>query len=124
MRACSEGATGAGGTTAELSFGAEREFSAETLGAGGTTELRVSLLRECAALTSTGAGAITFAARAGAVSEECKPSAEGAAGTAGKAGLDLRARRFATFSAEEGSLRLGASTTFPVSALPRAMRMV
>ena len=65
-----------------------------------------------------GAGAITFAGRLGAVRDECRPS-EG-----GGPGFDLNASKFATAAFEEGSLRLGASTTCGASELPRATRMV
>jgi hypothetical protein len=103
---------------AVLRDGAERERSGEMLGAGETTELlRVTPLRERSRAT-LGAGAITLAARLGALREECKPS------DGGGPGMDLNFSRLATASGEEGSLRLGASTTFGVSEAPRATRMV
>jgi hypothetical protein len=119
-RVCSEGAFGTGGITDEFREGRDRELLVETFGAGGTTESRVNRRREESRVTFACAGGITFSARTGAVSEECSPSADGAAGAAGISGLDLKARRLATVSLE-GSLRLGASTTFPESELPRAM---
>jgi hypothetical protein len=42
---CSDRKLGAGGTTPALSAGVVRDLSEETVGAGGTTELRVSPLR-------------------------------------------------------------------------------
>lgn len=122
IRACSDGAVGAGGTTAEFRESAERDCSEAIFGAGGTTEFSVSPLRECSLLIS-GAGAITRAESAGALNEECRPSTAGA-GAIGSAGFDLYASRFATASADEGSLRSGASTTFADCELPREMRMV
>jgi hypothetical protein len=59
-----------------------------------------------------------FAGRVGAVREECSPSAGGGPG------LDLKASKLATDVLEEGSLRLGASTTCDASELPRATRIV
>lgn len=44
---CSEGVVGAGGTTSVRKDGAERDCSAERLGAGEITELSVSPVREC-----------------------------------------------------------------------------
>ncbi len=115
---CSDGALGAGATMAAFRAGAERDRSAETFGAGGTTELRVRPLRDWSRAMLAGAGAITLAGRLGAVREECRPSAGGGPGT------DLKARRLATAPGEEGSLRSGASTTFGASDTPRATLMV
>jgi hypothetical protein len=61
-----------------------------------------------------GAGAITLAGRLGAEREECRPS------DGGGPGIDLNLSRLATASVDEGSFRLGASTTFPASDAPRA----
>lgn len=102
--------------------GAERECSAERLGAGAITEFSVSLVRECSPRIS-GVGAITLVESSGALSDECRPSAVGC-GAIGSAGFDVYARRFATAWADEGSFKSGASTTFSESELPRAMRMV
>jgi hypothetical protein len=86
------------------------------------TESSLSPARECSPLIS-GVGAITFVASAGALGEECRPSAAGTGGI-GNAGFDLYASKFATASAEDGNFRSGASTTFSESELPRAMRIV
>jgi len=68
------------------------------------TELSVSPLRDRSRVGFTGAGAITFADKLGALSERT-PS------NGGGPGLDLKASRLATAALEKGSLRLGASTT-------------
>ena len=116
--ACSERTLGAGGTIAALRVGAARDLSEERLGAGGTTESSVTPLRDFSRGMLNGAGAITLAGKLGAVSAECNPSAGGGPG------LDLNASRLATAPVDEGSLRLGASTTLGVSEPPRATRMV
>src|SRR5713101_6335152 len=115
---CSDRTLGAGGTIAGFRAGAPRDCAEERLGAGGTTELSVSPSRDRSRVTFTGAGATTFAGRLGAVREECKPSAGSGPG------FDLKASRLATAAMEEGSLRLGATTTCDASELPRATRMV
>lgn len=116
--ACSEPTLGAGGTIAAFSSGARRNCAGDRLGAGATTELSVSPLRDRSRVTFTGAGAITFNGRLGAVSAERTPS------NGGGPGLDLKASKFATAAVEEGSLRLGASTTCDARELPRATRIV
>jgi hypothetical protein len=123
INACSEGAIGAGGTTSDFRDGNVRDLSAEIPGAGGTIVVRVSPPRECSRVTFAGAGAITFAESAGAISVECNPCADGDAGIGGAFGIvgaDLKASKFATACAEDGNLRLGASTTFSASDTPRA----
>jgi hypothetical protein len=104
---------GAGGTTAAFSAGAVRDRSADTLGAGGTTEFRLMLVRDCSRVTLSWAGGITFAGRLGATSAECRPS------VGGGAGFDLKASRLATDVEDAGSLRSGASTIFGASEAPR-----
>lgn len=106
---------GAGGTTAALSVGAVRDRSADTLGAGGTTEFRLTLARDRSRVTLSWAGGITFAGRLGATRTECRPSAGGGAG------FDLKASKLATAVEDAGSLRSGASTTFWASEAPREM---
>jgi len=118
MSVRSDGTFGAGGTTAEFRAGRLRELAAAILGAGGTTEFSETPRRDWSRDTLTGAGAITFAGRLGAVREECSPS------VGGGPGFGLKASKLATAPVEEGSLRLGASTTLGVSELPRATRMV
>jgi hypothetical protein len=93
-----------------------RALFTETEGAGAITESSCTPRREWVR-AALGAGGITFAARVGAVSAECNPSADGAAG------VDLKARRLATSWLEDGSLRFGASTTLAASELPRAIRI-
>lgn len=106
---------GAGGTTAAFRAGAVRDLLADTVGAGGTTEFRLRLVRDCSRVTLSGAGGITFAGRLGATSAECRPS------VGGGAGFDLKASRLATAVEDAGSLRSGASTTFWASDGPREM---
>src|SRR5579862_2569621 len=110
---------GAGATIVSVIAGALRELLEETVGAGWTTEvLRARAARDWSRTMLEGAGAITFDVRLGEVREECKPS------DGGGPGMDLTARRLATGFGEEGSLTLGASTTFGTSEVPRATWMV
>jgi hypothetical protein len=67
--------------------------------------------------TSGGGASSASFDKVGAVREDLSPSAGGGPR------FDLKASRFATGALEMGSLRLGASTTFSVAALPRATRI-
>ena len=110
---------GAGAMTLEFNAGATSRCSDWTLGAGGTiAAFRVGELRACSREILLAAGATTFSERRGATKEERRPSADGAPGAA------FMANKFATSELEEGSLTLGASTTFGASEAPRATRIV
>lgn len=129
---------GAGATTFEFKAGAVSVRSRDTFGAGAMTlefnagvasrcsdwtlgtiaAFSVGELRACSRETLLSAGATTFSERRGATREERRPSADGAPGAA------FMANRLATSALEEGSLRLGASTTLGASEAPRATRIV
>jgi len=110
---------GAGAITLEFNAGATSRCSDWTFGAGGTiAAFSVGELRACSRETLFAAGATTFSERRGATREERRPSADGAPGAA------FMAKRLATSALEEGSLRLGASTTLGASEAPRATRIV
>jgi hypothetical protein len=122
IRVCSDRTSGAGGTTAEFREGAVRGLSEDTAGAGAMMAFSETPPRDRSRVTLTGAGAIIFAGKLGAVSEECRPSDGGGPGS--DLIFDLNASRLATAPLDEGSFRSGASTTCCASELPRATRIV
>jgi len=110
---------GAGAMTLEFNAGATSRCSDCTLGAGGTiAAFSVGELRACSRETLLAAGETTFSESRGATRDDRRPSADGAPGAA------FMANRLATSALEEGSLRLGASTTLGASEAPRATRIV